>query len=295
MKLDIDKLKQKKSVKELLEFGIINIDKSSGPTSFNVSDFVSKTLGLRKTSHFGSLEQKVTGVLPVALNRGCKLTGFFIGEDKVYVGIMRIHEDVELKVIKKMIKDKFTGKIIQLPPVRSRVKRQHREREVKKFKILEKDGQDILFEVECQGGTYIRKLVSDLGDELGIGAHMLELRRMRAGIFEEDDSKYPSINLYNFVKAVEDYEKGDEKDLRKIIIPGEIVSVLHPVVQVKEEYVDKLFHGSPIVKEYLSKAVKIAKDKTICVFSGDRFIGLYTVINKGEIVAKSDFVLQPIK
>ena len=295
MKLDIDKLKQKKSVKELLEFGIINIDKSSGPTSFNVSDFVSKTLGLRKTSHFGTLDPKVTGVLPVALNRGCKLTGFFIGEDKVYVGIMRIHEDVELKVIKKMIKDKFTGKIIQLPPDRSRVKRQHREREVKKFKILEKDGQDILFEVECQGGTYIRKLVSDLGDELGIGAHMLELRRMRAGIFEEDDSKYPSINLYNFVKAVEDYEKGDEKDLRKIIIPGEIVSVLHPVVQVKEEYVDKLFHGSPIVKEYLSKAVKIAKDKTICVFSGDRFIGLYTVINKGEIVAKSDFVLQPIK
>lgn len=295
MEIDIEKLKQKKSVKELLEFGIINIDKSSGPTSFNVSDFVRKTLGIRKTSHFGTLDPKVTGVLPVGINRGCKLTGFFIGEDKTYVGIMRIHEDVELKIIEKMIKDKFTGKIIQLPPVKSRVKRQHREREVKRFKILEKDGQDILFEVKCQGGTYIRKLVSDLGDELGIGAHMLELRRMRAGIFEEDDSKYPSINLYDFVKAVEKYKKGDEKYLKEIIIPGEIVSVLHPVVQVKKEYVDKLFHGSPIVKEYLSKSVKIVKDKTICVFSGDRFIGLYTVINKGEIFAKSDFVLQPIK
>jgi len=54
--VDIEKLKKKKSMKELLEFGIINIDKSSGPTSFNISEFVKKKLDLRKTSHFGTLE-----------------------------------------------------------------------------------------------------------------------------------------------------------------------------------------------------------------------------------------------
>ncbi|MBI2004113.1 hypothetical protein HYS72_01480 [Candidatus Pacearchaeota archaeon] len=80
--MDVNKIKSQKSILELLEFGIINIDKSSGPTSFNVSDFVKKKLNLRKTSHFGTLDPKVTGVLPVALNRACKLTGFFLGENK---------------------------------------------------------------------------------------------------------------------------------------------------------------------------------------------------------------------
>ena len=76
--MDLEKIKKGKSTQELLEFGIINIDKSSGPTSFNISDFVRKKLNLRKTSHFGTLDPKVTGVLPVALNRACKLTGFFL-------------------------------------------------------------------------------------------------------------------------------------------------------------------------------------------------------------------------
>ena len=74
----MEKIKQKRSMQELLEFGIINIDKSSGPTSFNISEFVKKKLGLRKTSHGGTLDPKVTGVLPVFLNRACKLLGYFL-------------------------------------------------------------------------------------------------------------------------------------------------------------------------------------------------------------------------
>ena len=96
---DLDEIKKGKTIPELLEFGIINIDKPSGPTSFNVSDFVRKELNLRKTSHFGTLDPKVTGVLPIALNRACKLTGFFLGENKTYVGIMRLHEETEIKKI----------------------------------------------------------------------------------------------------------------------------------------------------------------------------------------------------
>ena len=148
-----------KPIKELLEFGIINIDKPSGPTSFNVSDFVKKSLGLRKTSHFGTLDPKVTGVLPIALNRGCKLTGYFLGEDKEYVGIMRIHKEISLDKIKKIIKEKFTGKILQTPPVKSRVKRQEREREVKTFKLIEKHEKIFCLEQKFKGelifGNYL--------------------------------------------------------------------------------------------------------------------------------------------
>jgi|TARA_Y100000310_G_scaffold141354_1_gene140778 H/ACA ribonucleoprotein complex subunit 4 len=284
-----------KDIKKLLEFGIVNIDKSSGPTSFNISDFVRKKLNLRKTSHFGTLDPKVTGVLPIALNRACKLTGYFLGEDKEYIGIMRIHEDVSLDKIKKTIKEKFLGKIKQTPPVKSRVKRQERIREIKKFNILEKNGKTILFHIECEGGTYIRKICSDLGDYMKIGAHMLELRRIRAGIFKEDDKNYPSINLYDFEKAVDEYKKGNEKLLKKIIIPGEIITKLHPIIKVKEKEVKRLLTGKPIYKKDLIKKEEIKKEEIICVFSKERFIGMYKVINENDIFAKSEFVMQPIK
>lgn len=298
MKIDLKRIKKKKTIQELLEFGILNIDKPQNPTSFDISDFVRKTLkplGVRKTSHFGTLDPKVTGVLPIALNRACKLTGFFLGEDKEYIGIMRIHEDIPLKKIEKAIKEKFTGKIKQVPPVKSRVKRQEREREIKNFKLLEKNKKDILFLAEVQGGTYIRKLIDDLGKELGIGAHMLELRRIRAGIFKEEDKEYPSVNLYDFEKAIEEYEKGNEKLLRKIIIPGEIVSEVYKEVQINENVVENLFTGKPFNINDLKKGVKLKDEEVISVFSGDRFIGMYQHVKDKDIFAKSMFVMQPIK
>jgi H/ACA ribonucleoprotein complex subunit 4 len=279
-----------KSIQELLEFGIINIDKPSGPTSFSVSDSIKKTLKLRKTSHFGTLDPKVTGVLPVALNRACKLTGFFLGEDKEYVGVMRIHKDISVEKIKKAIKEKFTGKILQTPPVKSRVKRQERQREIKKFEILEKDGQNVLFRAEVEGGTYIRKLIDDLGKYLGIGSHMLELRRVRAGIFKEEGI----VNLYDFEKAVKEYESGNEESLRKMIIPGEIVSEVYPEVQIKKEVSGKVLHGKVIHNDDLKKKIDLEKGKIISVFSEDKFIGMFKIINGKDIFAKPEFVLQPI-
>jgi len=294
----IEKLKQKKSLKELLEFGIINIDKPSGPTSFNVSDFVRKKLGLRKTSHFGTLDPKVTGVLPIALNKACKLTGFFLEKDKEYIGIMRIHKDVSLEKIEKIIKEKFIGKIKQTPPVKSRVKRQEREREIKKFDLIEKQDKDILFHVECEKGTYIRKLISDLGDYMKIGAHMLELRRIRAGIFKEEGS----INLYDFEKAIK-----DEELLREIITPAEIVSEVYPVVEIKKDNLKQIFTGKPIHKKDLIKKKKRKKDEIVCVFCGqkakplvasskrgqdkEQFVGMYKIVNNKDIFAKAEFVM----
>ena len=289
--VNIENLKNKKTILELLEFGIINIDKPSGPTSFDVSDFVRKTFGLRKTSHFGTLDPKVTGVLPIALNRACKLTGFFLGENKEYIGVMKIHKDIPLDKIKKMIKEKFTGKIMQKPPVKSRVARIEREREIINFKILEKKEKDILFRTEVQGGTYIRKLCDDLGKELGVGAHMLELRRTRAGIFEEAGI----VNLYDFEKAVDEYKKGNEEKLRKIIIPGEIITELYPVVNVKSDIIDRLLHGSPLFSKDVDSKNKSELEGKVCVFSGDKFIGVYSIVNQGEIFAKPEFVLQPIR
>jgi len=207
---------------------------------------------------------------------------------------MRIHEKVSLTEIKKAIKEKFTGVITQLPPVKSRVKRQERQREIKSFKILEKDEQDVVFHVVCAGGTYIRKLIHDLGGALKVGAHMLELRRTREVIFKEDYKKYPSINLYDFEKIAESYKSGNEGPLRKIIIPGEIISELYSVVQVKKEFTDKILHGSPIYYEYLKNSKDKENEGKFCVFEGERFIGVYKVTAEGKIFGRPEFVLQPI-
>ena len=283
-----------KPISELLEFGIINIDKSSGPTSFDVSDFVKKKLNLRKTSHFGTLDPKVTGVLPVALNRACKLTGYFLGEDKEYVGIMRFHEEIDRKKIEEIIKRKFLGKIKQTPPVKSRVKRQEREREIKSFDILEQDEnkKDFLFKTEVQGGTYIRKLIDDLGKEIRIGAHMLELRRVRAGIFKEETI----VNLYDFEKAVDEYQKGNEKLLREIILPAtETLKKIFKKVEIKKESVERILHGQPIYNKNLINKEKAEDNQIICIFCKEQFIGVFKVINGKDIFAKSEFVFQEIK
>ncbi|MBC8435193.1 RNA-guided pseudouridylation complex pseudouridine synthase subunit Cbf5, partial [archaeon] len=117
-------MKKLKPIHELLNFGILNIDKPAGPTSFTISDYIRKKLGLNKTSHFGTLDPQVTGVLPIALGRACKLTGFFLGHDKEYIGVMHTHKEQEMEDLQKIINDKFTGIITQMPPVKSAVKRQ---------------------------------------------------------------------------------------------------------------------------------------------------------------------------
>lgn len=286
--INIEEIKKNKTTPELLEFSIINLDKSSGPTSFSVSHYVKKVLNLRKTSHLGTLDPIVTGVLPVALNRACRLNDYLMHRDKTYVGIMRLHKDVEDSTLKKEI-EKFIGKIKQLPPLRSRVKREVREREVKRFEVMERDGKDVLFLAQVQAGTYIRKLCDDLGKAIG-GAHMLELRRTKAGIFDEKSS----VNLYDFDKAVEEYGKGNDSLLRDMLIPGEIVSQVLPVVSVRKDVVKKLFTGSPIFNNFVENQEikeKLVENDKVAVFSGDRFIGCYNFIGKGDLFAKPEFVL----
>ncbi len=275
-----------KTIKELLEFGIINIDKPSGPTSFQVSEYIMKRLGLRKTSHMGTLDPQVSGVLPITLNRACRLSKYLMKKDKTYVGIMRLHEDIdEIKLKDKMLR--FEGKIKQMPPVRSRVKRAEREREVYSFELVEKEGKDVLFIAEVEAGTYIRTLVHDLGKLIG-GAHMLELRRTKAGIFSEEDS----VNLYDFDKAVDAYNDGDEKLLKSMIMPAEeAIKKVLPVVEIKSKNLKKILTGKPIHAQDLKKEIKADKGAIVAVFCDDKFIEIARVVNEGDVVAVPEFVL----
>jgi H/ACA ribonucleoprotein complex subunit 4 len=202
-------------------------------------------------------------------------------QDKEYIGIMRVHKDITKEKIEEKIKKKFLGKIMQKPPVKSRVKREFREREIKKFEILEQDGRDFLFLAEVQAGTYIRKLIDDLGKEIG-GAHMLELRRTRACIFPESES----ITLYELDKLVKE-GKLDEK----LIDASIAIKKILPEVQIRKDNVDKILHGKPIYNEDLARKYKLKEGEIIAVFLDKRFIETARVVKDREIFAKPEFVL----
>jgi H/ACA ribonucleoprotein complex subunit 4 len=282
--MDLDKIRKTKSMQELLNFSIINLDKPAGPTSFAISNYIRKALNLAKTSHFGTLDPQVTGVLPVGLGRACRLSDYFMHRDKTYVGIMRLHKDILENELKSVISD-FIGKIKQLPPVRSRVKREVREREVKSFDIIEIEGKDVLFVTTVQAGTYIRKLISDMGEQLG-GAHMLELRRTQAGIFDEEKI----YTLYEFDKAVEAWKSGDESILRSMLVPGELVTTLYPVFEINKRNLKQLLTGKPLFKSDIIGKIEGEKEDIITCVCDDGFVGIYRLAFEGDIIAKPEFV-----
>ncbi len=276
------------NINKLLNFGIINIDKPSGPTSFAISNFIKKELNLKKTSHFGTLDPKVGGVLPIALGRACRLTGFFLGHKKEYVGILRTHKEIKKEDLQKIINENFVGKIKQLPPKKSRVKRKIREKEVEFFKILEKEGKDFLFKIKVQGGTYIRKICSDLGEIIG-GAHMLELRRTMAGIFSEEKS----ISLYEFEKAKEELKKENSLFLEKLITPAEeAIKKVFERIELEKSSLERLKTGKFIkISDLKDKEdFKKIKEEIFAAFCEDKFIGIYRKINQNDEIARPEFV-----
>ncbi|MBN2458250.1 RNA-guided pseudouridylation complex pseudouridine synthase subunit Cbf5 [Candidatus Woesearchaeota archaeon] len=236
-------------IKELIDYGIVNIDKPRGPTSHQVSAYVQKILGIKKSGHSGTLDPKVTGVLPVALGRGTRIVQALLSAGKEYVTIMHMH-DVHDKGIVAGTCKKFVGKIKQLPPIKSNVKRQERYRKIYYLEIIEIKDKDVLFVVGTQAGTYIRKLIHDIGQAMGTGAHMAELRRTKAGPFNETTlaTLQDLADAYHYYK-----EEGNENPIRHIIKPIEF-AVLHlPKVWIIDTTVDTICHGASLKVPGISK------------------------------------------
>jgi H/ACA ribonucleoprotein complex subunit 4 len=206
-----------------------------------VVSWVKRILSLNRAGHSGTLDPKVTGVLPVMLGNATKIANVLLTAGKEYVCIMRLHQQESKDKIRKAAAE-FVGTIYQRPPLRSSVKRRIRTRQIYYLDILEIDGQDVLFRVGCQAGTYIRKLVYDLGEVLGGGAHMAELRRTRSGPFREDAN---FVTLYDLVDAFHFWQEDkDDRLLRQYIRPlEEGVQHLAQII-IRDSAVDAICHGA---------------------------------------------------
>ena len=230
-------------IEYLLENGVITLDKPAGPTSHEVVTWVKKILNVDRVGHGGTLDPGVTGVLPTGIGNATKAMQALLHAGKEYVCILELHQNVGEAEIRQVMNE-FTGKLYQKPPLKSSVKRVLRVREVYYNNIIEIKGKIVLFRVGCQAGTYIRKLCFDIGEALGVGGHMRELRRTRVGNFREDEhlcSLYDLKDAYIFWK-----EDGDESLLRKYIQPIEFGIGHLPFIKVRDSAVDAICHGADL-------------------------------------------------
>jgi H/ACA ribonucleoprotein complex subunit 4 len=197
-----------RTIEDLLSASFVIIDKPSGPTSHDVVDAMRRILRLRRVGHTGTLDPKVTGVLPIAIGRATRLAGMLLSAGKEYAAEMLVHSDAPEEKVREVI-DGLVGTIEQVPPVKSRVKRVPRKREIYEIEILSIEKRRVTFRVSCQGGTYIRKLIHDAGQTLGTGAHMSKLHRTRAGPFRESEC----FTLEDVETAFHAHESGDSEPL----------------------------------------------------------------------------------
>jgi len=259
-----------RNLREHIERGVVLLDKPAGMSSRSAAEVAARLLGVERFGHGGTLDPAVTGVLPVLLGRSTPAAAALLGCDKSYVGTMLLHDDVQNERLKQAM-EQFVGLIEQLPPRRSRVRRRPRRRTVHAFRVTARNGRQVQFEVDCQGGTYVRKLVHDLGQALGCGAHMAALRRTRSGPFGLEDC----VTVAELRAAVSAADAGDEAPLRRAVRSVEqVLCRLMPVVVIDDGAVRSVCTGYPLAVRGVCE---------LDDFQRGRRVALLTL--KGELVA----------
>lgn len=206
----------------------------------------------------------VTGVLPVALEDATKVVQAFLRSGKEYVCLMLLHDEVSDEDLGRVLNE-FTGEIHQRPPLRASVKRESRKRTIYYVDLLERDGNRVLFQVGCEAGTYIRKLCSDIGEVLGIGAHMQELRRTRSGPFTDSSGLH---TLHELTDAHARFVEGDETALRTIVRPVEEALEYIPKIHVRDSAVDAVCHGASLaIPGIVDLEEAFPKDSTVAIMT----------------------------
>ena len=275
--------------------GIIVINKPKEYTSHDVVAKVKKILNIKKVGHTGTLDPNATGVLPLLLNTGTKLSKYLIEHDKEYevmleLGIKTDTADIEGNVIKKeevnweKLNDieetlnTFLGEQTQIPPIYSAIKVNGKKmyeyarsgqniniepRNIQIYKIelqkIDKQKNEINFRVHCSKGTYIRSLCEDIAQRLGTIGYMKELKRTKVGNFTISEA----------VK-IEEIENNKEQIIKEKLISIEKFFESKESIKLNKKQLDKFLNG-----------VKIRIDKQEDIFriynENNEFIGIGTI------------------
>ena len=254
---------------------VVNLFKPSGPTSFDMVWSVRKILGVKKAGHIGTLDPIADGVLPICLNRSTRIIQFLSSFQKTYRATLELGSETDTQdatgqkvstadqslIHETNIKEvfqTFVGEQDQIPPMYSAKKKNgiplyklarngiNIDRNPVKIAVhsidfIKKEGNQVLFDVRCSAGTYIRTLSHDIGKKLGCYAHMVRLTRTKVGLF----------GLGRTLTLEELKTAHKEGSLPKKLFPLEEVLNFLPAIRVKEEYLESISHGVALSKCFL--------------------------------------------
>ena len=231
---------EERSLAALREFGVINLDKPPGPSAHQVSGWIGDLLDVEKAAHAGTLDPKVTGCLPVLVGDATRLAQAFLEGRKEYVAVLELHgpapADLEATV------EEFEGELYQKPPRKSAVSRRLRTRRIYDLSVPEVRDRRALLEIDCESGTYVRKLCHDLGLAIGTGAHMGDLRRVGTEPFDDRTLS----TLHDLADAIAFADQGDDDPLREILRPAERALSHLPRVTIAPSAAEQVANGAPV-------------------------------------------------
>ncbi len=255
--------------------GVLVFDKPQGWTSSFAVQRVKRLFDARKVGHTGSLDQLATGVLPLCFGEATKLSGFLLDSDKSYDVRIRLgvrtdsgdaegkviatHELADLAITESTLEAAlaaFRGVIEQVPPMYSAVKRDGQrlyklarkgievEREPRRIEIyrnelVEFTGRELRLAIDCSKGTYIRAIADDLGEQLGCGAHVVALRRVKAGPFEFADCET--------FDGLRERRLASDQALLAALRPSASVVRAFPPVTLTQASLWHVRHGQPVM------------------------------------------------
>lgn len=287
--------------------GIILLDKPLGFTSNAALQKVRWLLNAEKAGHTGSLDPLASGVLPLCFGEATKFSQYLLDSDKGYETVMQLGQtsstgDAEGEILRtrdvtvgradiEAVLPQFRGEISQIPPMYSALKRDGQplyklaragevvEREprsvtITRLELLECEGTRVRLSVGCSKGTYIRTLVEDLGEVLGCGAYVAELRRTHAGPFELAQT----VSLEELEQA---HAEGGNEALDRFLMPSDSGLQDWPLLQFSEHSSFYWLHGQPVRSPDAPKFGMVRVQD-----HNGRFIGIGEVSEDGRIAPR---------
>ncbi len=225
----------------LLEFGVVNLDKPPGPSAHQVAAWVRDMAGVERAAHAGTLDPKVTGCLPVLTGTATRMAQVFDESRKGYVAVLELHSSAPADLESTL--SEFEAPLYQKPPRKSAVARRLRTREIHRLEALEREDRRVLLDIECDSGTYVRKLCHDLGLALGTGGHMGDLRRTKTGGFDDRTL----LTMEDLADGLAFWRENDDPELlREVVSPAERALAGLPSLTVAPSAAREIAEGAPV-------------------------------------------------
>jgi tRNA pseudouridine55 synthase len=287
--------------------GILVLDKPAGMSSNGALQHIKRLYNANKAGHTGNLDVPATGLLPICLGEATKVSAFLLDSNKTYsarckLGVTTTTGDAAGEIlIKSTVPElskldleqaikKFTGEIEQVPPMYSALKHEGKrlyelaykgievERKARKITIhsielVDFNNDEFEMVVSCSKGTYIRTLAEDIGQELGCGAHILTLRRLAAGPFNESQMMTP--------EQLQDIADQGIEHLDNLLLPMDIALADFPEVRLSEDVAYYLCQGQAVTASGLPKSGRLR-----IYNNSDQFLGLGEVAEDGRLAPK---------